>query len=122
MAVGTDWARRIARLFTTSLSDLNPIRRDEPFLSLDIGSSSIKALEMRGRPGQLQLINAASIPTPASAIQNNMVYETAAVAEAVRALVESHGMHAKKVVTAVPGPAVIIKRVTLPAQTAHELE
>ena len=31
-------------------------------------------------------------------------------------------MRARKVITAVPGPAVIIKRVTLPAQTARDLE
>jgi type IV pilus assembly protein PilM len=122
MEVGTDWAKRVRKLFTVSLSDLSPIRRDEAYLSLDIGSNSIKALEIRGRADQMRVTNAASIPTPASAIQNNMVYETAAVAEAMRALIDSHGMRAQKVVTAVPGPAVIIKRVTLPAQSPRELE
>jgi type IV pilus assembly protein PilM len=66
--------------------------------------------------------HAASLPTPPSAIQNNMVYETAAIAETIRALIDSRGIRARKVVTAVPGPAVIIKRVTLPAQSARELE
>jgi type IV pilus assembly protein PilM len=117
MAIGGDWAKRLSRLFTASLSDLLPVRRDEPYLSVDIGSSSIKVLEMRGRPGDLRVTNAAVLPTPASAIQNNMVYETTAVAEVTRALTESHGIRARKVITAVPGPAVIIKRVTLPAQS-----
>ena len=122
MAIGGDWAKRVSRLFTASLSDLLPVRRDEPYLSVDIGSSSIKVLEMRGRPGDLRVTNAAVLPTPASAIQNNMVYETTAVAEVTRALTESHGIRARKVITAVPGPAVIIKRVTLPAQSPRELE
>jgi type IV pilus assembly protein PilM len=122
VTVGSNWAKRIGHLFTASLSDLNPLRRDEPYLSIDIGSSSIKILEMRGVPGQLWLTNVATFPTPASAIQNNMVYEAAAVSEAAKALLESHGMRAKKVITAVPGPAVIIKRVVLPAQSAQELE
>ena len=78
MAIGGNWARRVGRLFTASLSDLIPMRRDEPYLSVDIGSSSIKILEMRGRPGELRVTNAAVLPTPASAIQNNMVYETTA--------------------------------------------
>jgi type IV pilus assembly protein PilM len=112
----------VGRLFTASLSDLSPFRQDEPYLSVDIGSNSIKVLEMRGRIGQLRLTNAGTLPTAAAAIQNNMVYETTAVAEATRALTESHGMRARKVITAVPGPAVIIKRVTLPAQSAQELE
>jgi type IV pilus assembly protein PilM len=37
-------------------------------------------------------------------------------------LIESRGIHARKAITAVPGPAVIIKRVTLPAQNPRELE
>jgi type IV pilus assembly protein PilM len=122
MAAGASWAKRVGRLFNTSLSELNPLRRDEPYLSVDIGSSSIKILEIRGAVGELRLLNAASLPTPPSAIQNNMVYETTAVAEAIRALIEIHGIRARKVITAVPGPAVIIKRVTLPAQSARELE
>ena len=122
MVIGTEWATRASRILTASLTELLPIRRDEPFLSVDIGSNSIKVLEMRGEPGQLRVTNAASIPTPAAAIQNNMVYETAAVAEATRALAESRGMRARKVVTAVPGPAVIIKRVTLPVQNPCDLE
>ena len=122
MGVGGSWAKQFGRLFTVSLSDLIPLRRDEPYLSVDIGSNSIKVVEVRGSTGQLRLIHAATLPTPAGAIQNNMVYETTAVAEAMRALVDSCGMHAHKTITAVPGPAVIIKRVTLPAQSAQELE
>jgi type IV pilus assembly protein PilM len=122
MAVGGNWARRVGRLLTASLSELNPMRGDEPYLSIDIGSSTIKIIEIRGSGGQLHLIKAAKLPTPPSAIQNNMVYETTAVAEVMRALKESHGMRAQKVITAVPGPAVIIKRVTLPAQSERELE
>jgi type IV pilus assembly protein PilM len=112
----------MGRLFTSSLSDLNPLRREESYLSLDIGSSTIKLLEVRGKIGGVRVVNAGTLPTPASGIQNNMVFETEAVAEATRALVESCGMRARKVVTAVPGPAVIIKRVTLPAQSPKDLE
>jgi type IV pilus assembly protein PilM len=122
IAIGREWAARAGHVLTGSLSDLNPLRRAEPYLSIDIGSSSIKVTEIGGVPGQLRVLNAAVLPTPASAIQNNMVYETAAVAEVTRAARDSHGMHARKVITAVPGPAVIIKRVTLPAQSARDLE
>jgi type IV pilus assembly protein PilM len=122
MAIGGNWARRLGRVFTASLSELNPMRGEEPYLSVDIGSNSIKVIESRGRTGQLRVTNAGILPAPPSAIQNNMVYETMAVAEAIRALTESRSMRAKKAITAVPGPAVIIKRVTLPAQSPRELE
>jgi type IV pilus assembly protein PilM len=121
-AVGRDWAKRVGRIFTGSLSELNPFRREEPYLSVDVGSSSAKVLEVVGGAGRLRLLNAAVLPVPPSAIQNNMVYESARVAEVVRAARESHGMRARKVITAIPGPAVIIKRVTLPAQSFRELE
>jgi len=121
-AGGASLFKRVGQAFNVSLSDLNPLRRDEPYISVDIGSNSIKIVEICGQSGGLRLLNAASLPTPPSAIQNNMVYETAAVAEVIRALIESRGIRAKKVITAVPGPAVIIKRVTLPAQGASELE
>jgi type IV pilus assembly protein PilM len=122
IASENNWTKRISRLFTSSLSDLNPIRRDEPYLSVDIGSNSIKLVEIRGVAGQLEVTKAFAVPTPAAAIQNNMVSEVSAVAEAIRAVVESQGLRANKVIAAVPGPAVIIKRVTLPAQSAQELE
>ena len=121
-ALGGDWAKRFGRIFTGSLSELNPFRREEPYLSVDIGSSSAKVIEVTGYGGKLQLMNAAVLPVPSSAIQNNMVYESTAVAEVVRAARESHGMRARKVITAIPGPAVIIKRVTLPVQSFRELE
>jgi type IV pilus assembly protein PilM len=121
-AVGTGLTKRLSRLFTASLSDLNPLRGEESFLSIDIGSSTIKLLEVRGKTGRLRVLNAGVLPTPPSAIQNNMVFETEAVAEATRALKESCGMRARKVITAVPGPAVIIKRVTLPTQSPRDLE
>jgi type IV pilus assembly protein PilM len=122
MAVAAEWQDRLKRLFTVSLLDLNPFRRQESYVAIDIGSSSIKMLEVRTSTDQLELLNWGTIPTPASAIQSNMVSEPDRVAEAVKALLEAKGVRAKKAITAVPGPAVMIKRVTLPAQTAQETE
>lgn len=122
MALAAEWQDRVRRLFTVSLSDLNPFRGQESYVAVDIGSSSIKMLEVRTATNQLELLNWGSIPTPAAAIQSNMVSEPDRVGEAVRALLEAKGVRAKKGITAVPGPAVMIKRVTLPAQSAQETE
>jgi len=121
-AIATGLTKRLSRLFTSSLSELNPLKGEESYLSIDIGSSTIKLLEVCGKTGHLRVLNAGILPTPPSAIQNNMVFETEAVAQATLALKESCGMRARKVITAVPGPAVIIKRVTLPAQGPRDLE
>jgi type IV pilus assembly protein PilM len=122
MATATDWKRRLGRLFTVSLSDLNPLKRDEAYVSVDIGSNAIKMVEVRAGTGGLYISAAGSLPVPSSAIQSNLVSEPAAVAEALRTLVESQGVRAQKAITAVPGPAVIIKRVQLPTQDSQELE
>ena len=122
MALATDWRTQLKRLLTVQLSDLNPLRREESYVSIDIGSNSIKLMEVRTSGGTLELLNWGSLPTPAGTIQSNMVIEPERVAEAVRGLLESRGIRARKAVTAVPGPAVMIKRVTLPAQNPNDIE
>lgn len=122
MSVATEWQDRLRRVFTVSLEDLNPFRREESYAAVDIGSSSIKVLEVRTTADRLELVNWGSIPTPSSAIQSNMVSEPDRVGEAVKALLEAKGVKARKAITAVPGPAVMIKRVTLPAQANQAIE
>jgi type IV pilus assembly protein PilM len=122
MAAAAEWQERVKRLFTVSLSDLNPFRRQESYVAVDIGSSSIKMLEVRTLTDHIELLKWGSVPTPPSAIQSNMVSEPDRVGEAVRTLLEAKGVRAKKAVTAVPGPAVMIKRVTLPTQSLQETE
>src|SRR5215470_14029340 len=122
MANAQAWQERLTRLFTVSLSDLSPFRRDESYVSIDIGSSSVKMVEVQTRSDHLAVLKWGSIPTPPAAIQSNMVTEPDRMAEIVRKLIETHGVKARKAITAVPGPAVIIKRVTLPAQSPQDIE
>lgn len=122
MASAEEWKRRLGKLFTVSLSDLNPLRGEESYLSLDVGSASTKLLEVRSNGSRAQVLAFGIMPTPQGAVQSNMIYEPTAVADVVRSIIDSKGMQARKVVTAVPGPAVIIKRMTLPAQSAQEME
>jgi Tfp pilus assembly PilM family ATPase len=118
MALTTTWQDKLSRIFTLSLSELNPFQREQSYLSLDIGSSSIKMVEVRTTAGHLEILNWGTVPTPAAAIQNNMVTEPERLGEVIRGLLDSKGVKARRAVTAVPGPAVMIKRVTLPAQAA----
>src|SRR5262245_15816871 len=122
MAVTTTWQERLSRLFTVSLSELNPLRRTTNYVSLDIGSSAIKMVEARSLGSRLEIVRWGSAPTPPAAIQNNLVVEPARVGEIVRDLLNRCDVRARHAVTAVPGPAVMIKRMTLPVQNAQELE
>jgi type IV pilus assembly protein PilM len=97
-------------------------RGEGRYVTVDIGSSTLKLLEVEGSSSQLS-IRAAGITTlQPSAVQNNMVVEPESVANAIKGLMKKSGATARQVITAVPGPAVIIKKLQLPAQSPNELE
>jgi type IV pilus assembly protein PilM len=92
------------------------------YLSLDIGSSSVKMLEVRGTGNEMRILNAGLASLPSNAIQGNIVQDTVAVTSAIRSLLDQHKVKGTDVVTVVPGPAVIIKRATFPTQDPATLE
>ncbi len=122
MAAGPSWIDRVSRVLSSSLSEINPFRGEEPYLAVDIGSNTIKLLEVQGKKSEVRVQALAAFPAPATAVQNNMVVEMDRVAELIRAAYTQHGFRAKKAVTAVPGPAVIIKRFSMPAHNEKEME
>src|SRR5262249_34780111 len=75
-----------------------------------------------GDSSELAIRNYGSVALPPSAIQNNMIVEPDGVAGAIRGVLRKTGISANQAVTAVPGPAVIIKKLQLPTQTPNELE
>lgn len=102
------------------LGDL--FRGDNRVLCLDIGSSAVKLLEV-DNPGVNPRVRAyGSVALPATAVQNNTVQEPEQVAAAIRSLCSAVGVKSKEVISAVPGPAVIIKKIQLPNQAAGDLE
>ena len=104
------------------LTALIPFEWDKGYLSLDIGSSSIKMVEVRGQGSRLRVTNAGMIPLHSEAVHNHCVQDIAQVSQAIRTLVEEHGVRTREVVAAVPGPAVIIKPTSFPAQDPAALE
>ncbi len=96
--------------------------REGRYVCLDIGSSSLKLLEVEGSSSQLTIRNYGTAALPPSAIQNNMIVEPDGVSGVIRNLLRKAGISATEAVTAVPGPAVIIKKLQLPSQTSNELE
>jgi type IV pilus assembly protein PilM len=104
------------------LSSINPFRGDDGYVALDIGSSSIKMVEVEVEKNGYRLLNVGIQPIPAQAIQNNMVADKEAVVKAIHSLVRNHGVKATQVVAAVPGRLAIIKKIQLPAQSEQELD
>ncbi len=95
---------------------------EKGYLSLDIGSSSVKMLEVRDSGEALKIVNAGIAPLPTNAIQGNVVQDLESVTQAIRSLMSAQKVKTSEVIAAVPGPAVIIKRATFPLQSPSELE
>lgn len=104
------------------LLDLIVGKKVAPHLfALDIGSGSIKLLELDLSGSKPKLVNLGVAPTPSDAITNNMIVKSEAVAEAVKKLIQAQGLEAKQVIFGLPGPSAFSKKIMLPKQSPEEL-
>src|SRR5262245_29586189 len=105
-----------------NLGFLRPGGSNDGYVALDIGSSSIKMVEASVDRSGYRVLKIGALPLPETAIQNNMVVNSKAVVEVIRQLIYENGVKAKRVISAVPGRAVIMKKVHMPKQEQAELE
>lgn len=99
-------------------------REPAPLLGIDISSTTLKLVELgRGRDGGYALQHCAIEPLDKGWITEGNVEKFDEVAEALRRLVRKAGTKTKNVALALPGSAVITRKVSLPAGlTEDELE
>jgi type IV pilus assembly protein PilM len=105
-----------------NLSFLSSIAQKDGYVAFDIGSSSVKMVEAVVDKSGCRLLNLGVLPLPQGAMQNNMVVEGRLVTEAIRKLIQENGVRSSQVISAVPGRAVIIKKIQMPRQDDDELE
>ena len=110
----------IKRLLSAKLK--NPFRRQLGFLVLDIGSSSVKLAEVQQGPGGPRVTALGIAALPPTVVQSNVIQDEGPVVEAIRKLVTDAKTQCDQVITAVPGPAVIVKKVILPGHTGSAVE
>jgi type IV pilus assembly protein PilM len=89
-------------------------------IGLDIGSNSIKVVELREGKNGLRLQTLGLSPLPPEAIVDGALMDSVTVIDAIRDLVGSL-TKTKDVVTSVSGHSVIVKKITLPFMTETEL-
>jgi type IV pilus assembly protein PilM len=97
------------------------LRRPRPLVGLDIGSSAVKAVELKPSGRTYRVTAFGSEPLPPDAIVDGAIMDAAAVAEAIRRLLDGRGFKTREVATSLSGSAVIVKKITLPQMTAAEL-
>jgi len=90
-------------------------------IGLDIGSSSIKVVELREAKDGFKLQHLGISPLPPEAIVDGALMDSVTIIDTIRDLVTSTSK-TRDVVTSVSGHSVIVKKITLPFMTETELE
>ncbi|RME50635.1 MAG: type IV pilus assembly protein PilM [Deltaproteobacteria bacterium] len=96
--------------------------RSKGVIGLDIGSSSIKVLELKEAKGGYTLQNIGIQPLPPEAIVDAALMNSPVVVDVIRELISRLKIKTKDVVTSVSGHSVIIRKITLPLMTEEEVE
>ncbi|MBK5276684.1 MAG: type IV pilus assembly protein PilM [Desulfuromonadales bacterium] len=91
-------------------------------IGIDIGSNSVKLVQLKDLKGSYQLLNAGIVPLPPEAIVDNTIMDSSSIAVAIKSLVSSLGVKVKDVACSISGNSVIIRKITLPAMPIEELE
>src|SRR5215216_3702263 len=97
-------------------------RRTKAVVGLDIGSSAIKAVELKPAGKGFRVAAFGTEPVPPDSIVDGAIIDGAAVAEAIRRVFESKAFKTKEVAASLSGNAVIVKKISLPVMTASELD
>jgi type IV pilus assembly protein PilM len=97
-------------------------KKKKEVVGIDIGSSSVKVVQLKDNKGSFQLLNAGIFPLPPEAIVDNTLMDSSAIASVIKNLVASLGIKIKDVVCSISGNSVIIRKIVLPAMPQEELE
>jgi len=95
--------------------------RPKSVVGLDIGSSAVKAVELRPAGRGFRVAAYAAEPLPPDSIVDGAIIDGTAVAESVQRLLDSGAFKTREVVASLSGNAVIVKKITLPLMTEAEL-
>ncbi len=90
-------------------------------VGLDIGSSSVKAVELKLTKQGYELISFGLEPLAQDTVVDGAIMDAPAVAERITAIFEAQGIKSKDVATSVSGHSVIVKRVPMPVMSEEEL-
>lgn len=96
--------------------------KSKEFIGIDVGSSSIKLVQLREHRGGYELENLGIIPLPPEAIVDNTIMDSVTIVKVLKDLTSSLGIKVKDIASSVSGNSVIIRKITLPVMSAEELE
>jgi type IV pilus assembly protein PilM len=97
-------------------------RKAKNVVGLDIGSSAVKAVELKAAGKGYRVTAFGVQPVPPDSIVDGAIIDAGAVADAIRRVFEENtAFKTKDVCASLSGNAVIVKKITLPVMTPSEL-
>lgn len=91
-------------------------------LGLDIGSGSIKMLQLKESTGKLKVERFGMKPLPAEMIVDGSIMDGLGVVTAIKELATEQKLKNKHVALSISGTSVIVKKITLPPMSEEELD
>jgi type IV pilus assembly protein PilM len=86
----------------------------EGTVGIDIGSNSIKVVEIEPTSRGWELVNAAVTPTPKEAIKDGVIINVVEVSHELRSMMKETGIKATGAICAISGAQVIVRQVQFP--------
>jgi type IV pilus assembly protein PilM len=96
--------------------------KNRSLVGLDIGSSAVKAVELKPAGKGYRVTAFGTEPVPADSIVDGAIIDGVAVAAAIRRVFENKAFKTKEVAASLSGNAVIVKKISLPVMSATELD
>ncbi|MBU1702110.1 MAG: pilus assembly protein PilM [Candidatus Eisenbacteria bacterium] len=94
--------------------------RPKSSVALDIGSHAIKVVEIVNKAGEVHLLNYGVETLPPDSIVDSEVMDRQLVTETIQNLFEKRGIKNRRVVSAVAGRGVIVKRIRMEKAEGEE--
>ena len=91
-------------------------------VGVDIGSSSVKAVELQGKNNDFQLVSLGYEGLQPDSIVDGQIMELNSVSNAIANIFNEHKIKTTKVAAGVNGHSVIVKNIVLPQMTEDELQ
>jgi len=91
-------------------------------VGLDIGSSCIKAVELKRSRGGIEVAHMGVEPLASDVVVDSMIMDSPSVSSAITKLFTENGIKSRAVATSVSGHSVIVKPISIPTRSEAELE
>src|SRR5437588_5126909 len=90
-------------------------------VGLDIGSSCIKAIELKRSKGEIVVSHIGVEPLASDIVVDSMIVDSGSVSSAISKIFGEHGIKTKSVATSVSGHSVIVKKIAVQPMTEADL-